>query len=216
MPRSRRRRASMGPLVHQYRITLLGITPSIWRRIQVPAHYTFWDLHVAIQDAMGWNDSHLHHFEVRPKHSHRPTCFGIPFEDDEDSQRPEAGWKHCAADFITLERPVCEYLYDFGDSWRHQVELEGILRAVPGIRYPTCIAGERASPPDDCGGSAGYEQLLEIISDVAHPEHRQTREWLRSMKQIAGDFDPQAFEPGLVRFDNPIKRLKIASDGQIG
>ncbi len=203
--------------ISQFKVTLLDISPPIWRRIQVPTNYSFWDLHVAIQDAMGWNDSHLHHFEVLRKGAHRPAYFGVPFDDDEIDahHRPKAGWSRSVADFITLERPICEYVYDFGDDWRHRVELEGIIRAQPGVRYPICIDGARACPPDDCGGPPGYENLLEILSDAAHPEYEETSRWLRSIKGIKGKFDPEHFDPTAVRFDDPSKRLSTASSGQL-
>ncbi len=213
---------SVGPSlmkpVNQFRITLLDVAPPVWRRILVPVNYTFWDLHVAIQDAMGWNDSHLHHFEVLRKGAHHPMRFGVPFSDDIHDQphlRPLPGWKHVVADFITLERPTCEYVYDFGDDWRHRVELEGIMRAELGTRYPVCIAGERACPPDDCGGAPGYGNLLEIIADPSHSEHEQMYQWLRSMKAITGRFEPEHFDPESIRFDNPSRRLSIASGGQL-
>ena len=111
----------MSDRVYQFRITLRDIEPAIWRQIQVPEYYTFWDLHVAIQDAMGWTDSHLHLFTVGPAFRGN-TGIGIPMEDG-----TIAGWKVPIEENFTEEEPDMEYLYDSGDSWVHDIVLEKIL-----------------------------------------------------------------------------------------
>lgn len=204
---------SSSGLVYQLKITLLDVTPSIWRRIQAPESSSFWDLHVAIQDAMGWNDSHLHQFTVQQKGAHHPLLFGIPMDEDsfeEPHLRTKPGWEFEVSNYLTLDNHTAGYQYDFGDNWRHSVELEGILRAEADTEYPICVAGERASPPDDCGGTQGYENLLQIIADPKHPEHLQTYRWLRSMKGIRGKFDPNRFDPKQVKFSDPAKRWSNA------
>jgi hypothetical protein len=127
--------------IFQFKITLKDIKPPIWRRIQVLGACTFWDLHVAIQDAMGWLDYHLHEFQLRATDG-RMLSFGIPDEDFDSDILP--GWKYRVAKYLSLAQPSCEYVYDFGDNWRHKVELEKVMPAEPGAAYPRCLKGRRA------------------------------------------------------------------------
>jgi len=191
--------------IYQYKIELEGITPTIWRRIQVPEDYSFWDLHVAIQDAIGWLDYHLHLFLIRRKHSRVATQIGIP--DDyafEGSPEILPGWEIPISDYFHDVGITADYEYDFGDGWRHKVLLEGILLREKGHKYPRCIDGARACPPEDCGGVHGYSRLLEVLADPDDEEHESMLEWL------GGKYDPQKFVPGKVKFDNPKQRWKRA------
>ena len=185
--------------VYQFKITLLNITPPIWRRIQVPETYTFWDLHVAIQDAMGWEDYHLHEFEMHHPLTGEKVKIGIPYEGDERELIPEYVAK--IAEWFSMKNRVAKYIYDFGDHWEHEIKLEKILARDKNIEYPICIAGERACPPEDCGGVWGYKEFLEAIKNPEHEEHETMLEW------IGGEFDPEHFDPKEVRFDDPNKRL---------
>src|SRR5262249_38134478 len=85
------------------------------------------------------------------------------------------------------KRPRIGYEYDFGDGWRHEVRLEKALEPEPKVKYPRCIDGARACPPEDCVGPWGYADLLEALADPRHPEHRDMREW------VGGRFDPEKF-----------------------
>ena len=76
----------------------------------------------------------------------------------------------------------------FGDGWEHQIEVEKVLPAEPGKRYPLGLAGKRACPPEDCGGMPGYEHLLEVLRDPKNEEYEEMREWIQE------DFDPEAFD----------------------
>lgn len=190
----------------QLRIELLDIQPLIWRRIQVPADYSFWDLHVAIQSAFGWNDSHLHEFQV-PGGRWPERRFGIPAEAWMGEKPALAGWSHCIADFLSPQSPRLCYWYDFGDDWMHEVVFEESSHAAPGKRYPRCVAGERAAPPDDCGGPSGYAHLLKVLADPADEEHEEMLEWLAKTKKLRGRFDPEAFDEQAVRFAAPGPRL---------
>jgi hypothetical protein len=191
--------------VYQFKITLKDVKPPIWRRILVPSSYSFWDLHVAIQDAMGWLDCHLHEFRVKDVNG-KELCLGIPDMDDFEEILP--GWKYKVAKFLSLARPTFEYVYDFGDDWRHKVELEAVLPAEPGVIYPRCIKGKRACPPEDCGGPWGYQDLLTILADPKHEEHKSMKAWLESMKEEP--FDPESFEPSSVEFWDPKERFDLA------
>jgi hypothetical protein len=132
--------------IYQFKISLKGIKPSLWRRIQVPEIYTFWDLHVAVQDAMGWQDCHLHDFAIRNPRSHAKERIGIPDEDDEFELGILPGWALYIADYFSIKNSTATYVYDYGDNWEHAVKLEKILPRVKKTKYPRCIAGKRACP----------------------------------------------------------------------
>ncbi len=191
--------------LYQFKITLKDIKPPIWRRIQVPGTCTFWDLHVAIQDAMGWLDCHLHEFRIRDLDG-RMLSIGIPDEDFENETLP--GWKSRVSKFLSSARPTFEYVYDFGDDWRHKIEFEGSVPAEPGVYYPRCIKGKRACPPEDCGGPWGYQELLDVLADPEHEEHEDTKRWAESIKE--GPFNPEEFDPAAVEFSDPKERLELA------
>ena len=191
--------------IFQFKVTLKGVDPLIWRRLQVPESYSFWDLHVAIQDAMGWQDRHLHLFQVANPSTGLTDSIGVP--DDEAFEGDPvtlAGWDLAIADYFGEVGASGRYEYDFGDDWQHEVLLEDILPGASQSKYPLCVAGARACPPEDCGGVFGYVELLEAIRDPAHKEHDTMLQWL------GGDYDPSTFNPKAVRFENPRKRWRIA------
>jgi len=192
-------------LVYQFKIRLKDIEPVVWRRIVVPASYNFWDLHVAIQDSMGWLDYHLHVFRIMNPETNVTDEIGIP--DDEpidDGLEYLPGWKlPIGAYFIKLGN-MAEYNYDFGDGWEHEIVFEGVLLKEPKTKYPKCIDGGRACPPEDCGGAHGYNEMLKIVHNRAHKEHKSMMDWL------GGKYDPKLFNPKSVHFDNPKERWRIA------
>lgn len=191
--------------VYQFKITMKDIKPIIWRRILVPETYDFWDLHVAIQDAMGWLDYHLHVFRIRRKHANTVTEIGIPDEDRfEDESEMLAGWEIPISSYFNDVGVRAEYEYDFGDCWEHDIVFEGILTKEKNQKYPKCLDGARACPPEDCGGVTGYYNLLEIISDPDNEEYEEMITWL------GGKYDPDEFSPDKVKFDNPKKRWEHA------
>ncbi|MFQ5780091.1 MAG: plasmid pRiA4b ORF-3 family protein [Nitrospiria bacterium] len=195
-------------MAYQFKVTLKGVEPPIWRRIEVPAGYSFWDLHVAIQDAMGWFDCHLHAFRISNPDTGEMEEIGIPYDEGFDDRPCLPGWEVPMAAYFKGPGDRSDYDYDFGDGWEHEIVLEQIVSRFPRTKYPRCLEGERACPPEDCGGTSGYEDLLETIFDPAHEEHDRTMEWL------GGEFDPEAFDPKQVRFDHPKKRWKIAFAGR--
>jgi hypothetical protein len=140
--------------VYQFKISMKGITPQIWRRIQMPENYTFLDLHNAIQAVMGWDDYHLHEFEIPdPKTGllQRIGPEGNEFEIYEDELLvPEEKAK--LSDYFTLKNKAALYRYDFGDNWQVKVRFEKILPRKEGVNYPVCTAGKRAAVPEDAGG----------------------------------------------------------------
>jgi hypothetical protein len=173
-------RKQTGDHVYQLKISLKGARPPIWRRVQVAGDITLGQLHQIIQASMGWYDSHLHLFQVGRMEYGQPAPEDDFDIDDEDS--------------ITLnqvtrrEKFKFAYTYDFGDSWDHEILVEKILPADPETRYPVCIKGKRACPPEDCGGVWGYAEFLEAIQDPEHSEHDSMLEW------VGDDFDPEYFD----------------------
>ena len=195
-------------LVHQFRAALLEVEPTVWRCIQTPAQYSFWDLHIAIQDSMGWRDAHLHAFRIKKLRGRKFWEIGFP--DDEFGDETLPGWRTAVADFFTEPGVTATYEYDFGDRWTHEVLLEGILLAESGVSYPRCLAGERACPPEDCGGPPGYTELLEIIGDSRRGEHDEYVTWLAGQVPENQPFDPGRFDAATVRFDDPYERFRRA------
>ena len=181
--------------VYQFKITLKNSKPRIWRRIQVPENYSFWDLHSAIQDAMGWEDCHLHEFIFPHFRAPQSVRIGLP-----EGNEYLNGTKIPISKYFRQEKDKADYWYDFGDDWFHLVVLEKILPRDPKQDYPVCLAGKMACPPEDCGGIWGYQNMLEVIKDPKHPDYEDTIDWL------GDDFDPNDFDPNDVFFDDPKER----------
>ena len=190
--------------VYQFKISLRDIEPVIWRKIQVPVNYSFWDLHVAIQDSMGWLDYHLHQFTIKKPYAHKATEIGIPNDRGYNDIEILAGWKVDISSFFTDLGVTALYQYDFGDGWEHDVTLEGVLIKEKGVKYPRCIDGGRKCPPEDCGGIPGYFEFLEDVLNPSHEENARMIEWYGSK------YEPDEFASTKVRFDNPKKRWKTA------
>ncbi|GGN39945.1 hypothetical protein FHR83_006610 [Actinoplanes campanulatus] len=177
-----KRKKSDGPApVFQLKVGLRDAKPPIWRRLEVPADTGLADLHTIIQVAFDWDDSHLHAFETGY------GTFGVADPElDHQAERP-----------VTLEQVAAgaggriRYTYDFGDGWEHDILVEKVLERGSET-YPRCTGGRRAAPPDDCGGIWGYQRLVEILADPAHPAHAEMREWLGL--DHADEFQPARFD----------------------
>jgi len=168
---------------YRLRITLLDVRPAIWRELLVPETITLPKLHMAIQHAMGWTNSHLHEFIIRGRHY--TDYLEEQWDDkplvDERRVRLESALGHDVRTF--------DYVYDFGDDWHHAVVVEAREpQSTASAAAATCVAGARACPPEDVGGTHGYEEFLSIVSDPEHPEHRDTMTW------CGGAFDPERFD----------------------
>ena len=166
------------------KITLRDIRPPIWRRVRVSGDMSLRDLHGVIQTAMGWQDQHLHEFEVGGR------VYGDPALDgggpDERGVANEGNAQLGALVEAGVKR--FRYVYDFGDDWEHEVTVETVGPLDPGQPYPSLLAGKRACPPEDCGGVPGYFQLLEALADPEAEEHEEVLEWL------GDDFDPERLD----------------------
>ncbi|PJA10433.1 hypothetical protein COX68_00370 [Candidatus Falkowbacteria bacterium CG_4_10_14_0_2_um_filter_41_15] len=188
------------PSIYQFKIALRDVKPSIWRRIQVPEDYSFYDLHCVIHDVFGWFGYHLHEFEtidIKPANVKR---IGIP---DEEMGCFEVlpCWAEKIKEWFNLQKKAMNYIYDFGDNWVHRVELEKILPREKDVRYPICLAGKRACPPEDCGGPWGYGDMLAILKNPKHEEYNEILEWL------GGGFDAEEFNINEVEFGDPKQRF---------
>jgi hypothetical protein len=172
--------------VYQFKITLQDSKPRIWRRIQVK-DCTLDKLHEYIQTAMGWTNSHLHHFRIDGKLYGDPMLMAENFFDMDYADSTVTRVSEILPP--SGKRFRFEYEYDFGDSWYHEVLFEGCPRAEPGRRYPICVEGARACPPEDVGGVWGYSGFVEAIADPGHEEHESYLEW------VGGSFDPEEFDP---------------------
>ena len=170
----------------QLKITLRYMRPPVWRRVQVPSDITLAKLHRIIQVAMGWYDSHLHQFIVGERY------YGVPSIDEFSELELTDEKKARLSQVLSKSKQKMVYEYDFGDGWEHEILLEKVLQTDPGVRYPRCMGGARACPPEDCGGVGGYANFLQAISDPNHEEHDEYLEW------IGGEFDPEKFDLDLV------------------
>ena len=116
-------------LAFQFRVTLRGIEPEVWRLIAVPAKYSFWDLHVAIQDVMGWLDCHLHAFRIQNPQTGQVDQIGIP-DDSFDDETFLTGWEIPMNEYFKEPDNSANYEYDFGDEWEHAVVLEEVTSRI--------------------------------------------------------------------------------------
>lgn len=174
---------SAAPDIYQLKVTLLGTSPPIWRRLQVPADVTWAQLHDVLQTAMGWQDGHMHEFSVGQRRFGRPDpqdrLMGLPSVENERTVRLSSLLSRIGSKAI--------YTYDFGDGWEHSIVLEKRLPGDPNATYPVCTDGQLACPPEDCGGIPGFYDLVEVLNDPNHKRHQEMLDW------IGDDFDPQAF-----------------------
>lgn len=161
--------------IFQFKITLLGTEPPIWRRIQVPDG-SLDELHHQIQSCMGWENGHLHSFKIDRQQ------YGDPGMLDSGWGGPKIidSLKTQLSDLLARRRKSFRfhYEYDFGDSWLHEIEYEGTMEAEAGGKYPRCLAGERACPPEDVGGVWGYADLVEALGDRKHERYAEMVEWV--------------------------------------
>jgi hypothetical protein len=161
------------------KVTLKGIRPQIWRRVLVPGNVTLLQLHRILQVAMGWNDRHLHQFEVAGVFYGEPSVEGYrPIKD----QR-----KFKLAEVAPAVKTKFAYEYDFSASWKHEIEVEEILPAAAGQQVPSVVKGKRACPPEKVGGTWGYEALLEAKANPRHPARKD-------LGAVVDEFDPEALD----------------------
>ena len=160
----------MTETVARLHIALADSDPLIWRRVDVPVDANLKMLHDVIQGAMGWLDYHLWDFEAGDRR------YGVPDPDWDDDSLLAAKNSRLK---ILLDRDICQFLYtyDMGDSWEHIITVEEVRDGEPGTKYPRYVEGERRAPPEDCGGTPGFELFLEATTNPKHPEHEEVTKW---------------------------------------
>jgi len=164
------------------RIVLAESNPPIWRQFQVQDNFTLLELHNVIQIVMGWTDSHLHRFEINGRR------YTMPLDEMDDDLQEIDESEVLIRDVIKEKRQRFKYLYDYGDSWLHNLIVEEIGLPEPSATCPICLQGAMACPPEDVGSLSGYYSLLNILEDKGHPEHEECMIW------SGGDFDPEGFD----------------------
>ena len=173
--------AAPGDPVLRIRVALLDTdSPEVWREILVPAAYTLDRVHMVIQEAMGWQESHLHAFRIGDREYGRTD-----YLDENFGTLDERAFR-----LGDLVKPgdVVGYRYDFGDCWDHELAIEAAETAADGGVYPACTAGEGACPPEDAGGTGGFADLKAILAGPPSTERDEMRAW------AGEDFDPGRFD----------------------
>jgi hypothetical protein len=162
-------------MTFQFKIQLKDISkPPVWRRVVVPAQFSFLRFHLVIQAAFGWDNYHM--FQFSPNGFRSDPIIKEPFEDDDDYFEFIDAKKAKLSEIFKEENQKFIYIYDFGDNWEHKITLEKIIEEKTKIS--DCIAGKGTCPPEDCGGAWGYMNLIEILKDPENPEHTDMRDWL--------------------------------------
>jgi len=164
--------------IARLKITLARVKPAVFRRIEVPLAIRLDRLHLAIQAAMGWTNSHLYEFRSGD------MGWGEPHPDYGMDGPVDAGKARLGDVLGEIGAKTLDYIYDFGDGWDHKIKIERIESAMPGIAYPRLLAAAGACPPEDVGGSWGYAKFTAAINDPKHEHHAHYRGWYDA------DFDP--------------------------
>jgi hypothetical protein len=146
--------------VHRVKVSLYGAKPPVWRRLEIPSAMPLNLVHAVLQVAFGWHGYHLHAFET--------ACgeFGSPGQDGEDWAERQDEAAAALAQVAGAERAKVVYSYDFGDEWRHDIVVEKIIPAEPGVAYPRCAGGRRDAPPEDCGGIWVFNEQFAEFGDL--------------------------------------------------
>jgi hypothetical protein len=188
------------PDIVRIKITLDAVKPTVMRRIEAPVDVKLHTLHEMIQAIMPWGNYHGYEFHVRERR------WGIPFPEMDDFGYPLADARK-----TTLARVLSEpnfkalrYTYDFGDDWRHTIKIERRFAAELWEEFPRLIDAKGSCPPEDVGGSWGYHEYLDAISDPIHPRHGEFMEWLGL--RDPNEIDRSAIEAALLHF---VKRPKL-------
>jgi hypothetical protein len=152
--------------IARLKITLDDVEPRVLRRIEVPLTIRLDHLHLALQAAMGWTDTHL--YEIRAG----DVGWGVPDPDWGDEVLDA-----CKARLLDVLEDVgvktLRYIYDFGDGWDHTIKIERITDAMPGVAYPRLVEATGRCPPEDIGGPGGYAEFLAAIADPTHERHAE-------------------------------------------
>ena len=186
------------PSYFEFEVSLRHIEPRIWRRFLIATDATFGDLHRAIQDSFGWMQCHLWEFNGPG----RRVLAGVKYDDFMDfaeaEETPDAEAVKLTSHFTRSK--ACQYIYDFGDDWRHDVKRNRRVQ-LPDSFHRRLLAGRRACPREDCGGFAGYDRFVSIVETGVDPWDEG--ESVEELLEWLGAWDPAAFdlETAKRRFD---------------
>jgi len=174
--------------IARLRIELEGTHPLVWRLVDVPLSFTLMALHEIIQVMMQWENAHLFEFVVGDQ------VYGAPFPEDRVLDRKVSQAKSIRLKSL-VDRGVDRfvYVYDFGDNWRHHIIIEAVRQGDDNTDYPAFVNGARRAPPDDVGGTSGFEEFLQAVTDPRHEDHDRMLEW------CGGSFDPKDIDERHIR-----------------
>jgi hypothetical protein len=148
--------------VHRVKVSLHGARPPVWRRLEVPSDLPLSVLHEVLQTAFGWFDCHPHLFET--------ACgeVGDPAHDLWSQRADES--TVTLAQVAPAVQDMAGYTYDFGDDWRHDIVVEAVRPAAPGVRYPRCTAARGIAPEEDSGGIRAFNSLTPNAQAISPAE----------------------------------------------
>ena len=178
--------------VHELSVILDDAEPTIWRQILVPSEVTLTRLHAILQIALGWQDCHLHVFEIAGKR------YGEPSREDFDEHPIDERMIRLGA--VAKAGESFSYQYDFGDSWDHTIKIRSVA-AVSGPAFARCTHGSRACPPEDVGGVWGYARMLAVLRDPDDEEYESYLMW------AGPDFDPDRLD--LTAVNEALRRISV-------
>jgi hypothetical protein len=167
--------------IARLKITLDDVKPAVQRRIEVPLTIRLDRLHLVLQAALGWTNSHLYEIKAGG------VGWGMP-DPDFDNGPLDARKTRLTDVLQDVGIKTLRYLYDFGDGWEHTVKVERVTEAVPGVTYPLLIDATGQCPPEDVGGSWGYDEFLEALADPDHESHAEMKVW------AGRNYDPKAVD----------------------
>jgi hypothetical protein len=168
--------------VHLLKVTLLDVSPPVWRLLRVPSAVRLSVLHAIVQVAVGWEDRHLYEWRVGD------TYYG---PDDEEEEDVESDSSVTLAE-VAPPDSVLHYTYDLGDGWEHLVEVVAVEPYDGSVPPVAVLDGARAAPPEDCGGPHGYEDLLSALDNPSDLDHED------AVTAFSDSIDPEAFDRGLI------------------
>lgn len=189
--------------IFQIKVSLLHVKPTVWRRLLVRADTSLAELHFILNEAMGWSCSHLHSFTNGER-----TFIDPELQEEEGPELVHEDERPVELSSLVNVNEKLQYIYDFGDDWRHEILIEKRIPVDTRYSYPLCIGGERACPPEDCGGPPGYERLLQVLAKPGHPEHDELVTWL------GGYFEPTSFDAN--RTNTAINEMYDHADCECG
>ena len=169
--------------VYEFTISLRNTSPIVWRKVLAHEFIAMDELHILIQASMGWENRHLYNFKINDK----------SYSDEESAQEMDIlvsdGIELCS---ILGDTKKFTYTYDFGDGWHHDIEIIATIENDPRMRYPACIGGENACPPEDCGGPHGFDNLKKVLAGKKSKDKDELLAW------VGGYYNPTTFDPNFV------------------